>query len=81
MKYSYEVYRNKNSVYYSINRNVEHVTEREVTWYDLSTFQAVFIYEMGSEKCITKLFKLAHKLAQSAISSMVEYETLENNDE
>ena len=73
---SYNVERIGDEVFYTIFRGEDEVTKRRVTLYDFTLFKAVFVYNEGSEACITYQLKLANRLAKKAMESMLEYEEL-----
>jgi len=75
IKYTYTVYRENNSVHYSLFRNGNKITTNEVKWIDLNMVIAIFWVENGSEKCINKLMEKAHRLAKFAVKTLECFES------
>jgi len=74
MEYTKKVYREGNQVFYEVLRNREKITKKEIEWFDLGHFEAVFMTNNGTENCINRLFKKAHKEADYAIKTLIKNE-------
>ena len=72
--YEYKVIRRANRVYYTILRDGDFVTDRQVYWHDIPFFKAILMPSV-SERAIRELLKIAHEKARYAIDAMIEFET------
>ena len=77
-KYVRKVFRKDFSVIYEIYREGVLVAKRELKWYNLPHFKAVFRCSDGTERSVEYLFELAHKESKAAIAIMLKHEIGEN---